>query len=142
VESFFHRLKTELVHHRQCAIRNDAERGIFTYIEGLNRHRIQSAIFYISPIDMELKAALSAVRFFLEDQDVLDPFRQQRARLGSSSNCVSHRILRKPIISKLFASRRVRNQTFTALPMLTRQELPHCASRHVMRGAARRLHQP
>jgi putative transposase len=33
MESFFHTLKTELIHHRQYETRNEAERGIFTYIE-------------------------------------------------------------------------------------------------------------
>jgi putative transposase len=58
MESFFHTLKTELVHHRQYATRQQAERDIFAYIEGFyNRTRRHSAIGYISPIEMELKAA-------------------------------------------------------------------------------------
>jgi transposase InsO family protein len=58
MESFFHTLKTELVHHRQYATREDAKRDIFAYIEGYyNRTRRHSAIGYISPIEMELKAA-------------------------------------------------------------------------------------
>jgi putative transposase len=58
MESFFHTLKTELVHHRQYATREQAKRDIFTYIEGFyNRTRRHSAIGYISPIEMELKAA-------------------------------------------------------------------------------------
>jgi transposase InsO family protein len=58
VESFFHTLKTELVHHRQYATRAEATRDIFAYIEGFyNRTRRHSAIGYISPIEMELKAA-------------------------------------------------------------------------------------
>ena len=58
MESFFHTLKTELVHHRQYATREEAKRDIFTYIEGFyNRTRRHSAIGYISPIEMELKAA-------------------------------------------------------------------------------------
>jgi putative transposase len=57
MESFFHTLKTELVHHRQYATREEAERDIFAYIEGFyNRTRRHSAIDYISPIEMELKA--------------------------------------------------------------------------------------
>ena len=58
MESFFHTLKTELVHHRQYKTRAEAERDIFAYIEGFyNRTRRHSAIGYISPIEMELKAA-------------------------------------------------------------------------------------
>ena len=58
MESFFHTLKTELVHHRHYATREDATHDIFAYIEGFyNRTRRHSAIGYISPIEMELKAA-------------------------------------------------------------------------------------
>jgi transposase InsO family protein len=58
MESFFHTLKTERVHHRQYATRAEAQRDIFAYIEGFyNRTRRHSAIGYITPIEMELKAA-------------------------------------------------------------------------------------
>jgi putative transposase len=58
MESFFHTLKTELVHHRHYATRNEATRDIFAYIEGFyNRTRRHSAIGYVSPIEMELKVA-------------------------------------------------------------------------------------
>jgi putative transposase len=58
MESFFHTLKTELVHHRHYATRNEATRDIFAYIEGFyNRTRRHSAIGYVSPIEMELKSA-------------------------------------------------------------------------------------
>jgi putative transposase len=58
MESFFHTLKTELVHHRQYATRQEAIRDIFAYIEGFyNRTRRHSAIGYISPMEMELKVA-------------------------------------------------------------------------------------
>jgi len=58
MESFFHTLKTELVHRCQYATREEAKRDIFAYIEGYyNRTRRHSAIGYISPIEMELKAA-------------------------------------------------------------------------------------
>ena len=58
MESFFHTLKTELVHHQHYARREDATRDIFAYIEGFyNRTRRHSAIGYLSPIEMELKAA-------------------------------------------------------------------------------------
>ena len=58
MESFFHTLKTELVHHRHYATRGEAQRDVFAYIEGFyNRTRLHSAIGYISPIQMELNAA-------------------------------------------------------------------------------------
>jgi putative transposase len=58
MESFFHTLKTELVHHQHYATREQAKRDIFAYIEGYyNRTRRHSAIGYVSPIEMELKAA-------------------------------------------------------------------------------------
>ena len=51
-------LKIERVHHRQQAARAEAQRDIFAYIEGFyNRTRRHSAIGYLSPIEMELKAA-------------------------------------------------------------------------------------
>ena len=58
MESFFHTLKTELVHHRQFATREQAQRDIFVYIEGFyNNTRRHSAIGYISPVEMQLKSA-------------------------------------------------------------------------------------
>jgi putative transposase len=58
MESFFHTLKTELVHHRNYKTRAEAERDIFAFIEGFyNRTRLHSAVGYIAPIEMELKAA-------------------------------------------------------------------------------------
>ena len=58
MESFFHTLKTERVHHRQYATREEANRDIFAYIEGFyNQTRLHSAIGYISPTEMERKAA-------------------------------------------------------------------------------------
>ncbi|MGY4592810.1 putative transposase [Bradyrhizobium sp. GM22.5] len=58
MESFFHTLKTELIHHRQYETRNEAERDIFAYIEGFYNHtRRHSAIGSISPVEMELKSA-------------------------------------------------------------------------------------
>ena len=54
MESFFHTLETELVHHRDYATRAEARRDIFAYIEGFhNRTRRHSAIGYISPIEMD-----------------------------------------------------------------------------------------
>jgi putative transposase len=58
MESFFHTLKTELVHHRQFETRAEAALEIFAYIEGFyNQTRRHSAIGYISPVEMELKSA-------------------------------------------------------------------------------------
>jgi putative transposase len=58
MESFFHTFKTELVHHRDYKTRAEAQRDIFAFIEGFyNRTRLHSAIGYIAPIEMELKAA-------------------------------------------------------------------------------------
>ncbi|MCK1599819.1 transposase [Bradyrhizobium sp. 164] len=58
MESFFHTLKTELVHHRDYKTRAEAQCDVFAYIEGFyNRVRLHSAIGYIAPIRMELKAA-------------------------------------------------------------------------------------
>ena len=57
MESFFHTLKTELVHHQHYATKEQAKRDIFAYIEGYyNRTRRHSAIGYTSPIQMEQKA--------------------------------------------------------------------------------------
>ena len=56
MESFFHTLKTEQVHHRQYATRDQAKSDIFAYIEGFyNRTRRHSSIGYNTPIQMELK---------------------------------------------------------------------------------------
>ena len=58
MESFFHTIKTELIYHRHYATREEARLDIFAYIEGFyNRKRRHSSIGYISPIEMELKAA-------------------------------------------------------------------------------------
>ena len=58
MESFFHTLKTELVHHRHYATRVEPKQDLFAYIEGFyNRTRRHSAIGFISRIEMELKAA-------------------------------------------------------------------------------------
>ena len=57
MESFFHTLKTELVHHQKYTTRADAQRDLFAFIEGFyNRMRLHSAIGYISPVEMERKA--------------------------------------------------------------------------------------
>ena len=59
-ESFFHTLKTELVHHQHYQSRAEAKQDIFEYIEVFyNRERIHSANNYLSPVDyeMQLKSA-------------------------------------------------------------------------------------
>ena len=58
MESFFHTLKTERVHHRLYATRDDARRDLFAYIEGFyNSHRLHSALGYLNPAEMERKIA-------------------------------------------------------------------------------------
>src|SRR3990167_6953755 len=58
MESFFHTLKTERVHHRIYATRAEARRDLFGYIEGFyNSRRLHSALGYISPAEMERRAA-------------------------------------------------------------------------------------
>ncbi|UPK05797.1 IS3 family transposase [Bradyrhizobium sp. 170] len=69
MESLFHTLKTALVHHRNYKTRAEAQRDIFTFIEGFyHRTRLHSAIGYISPIETELKACLNPSSFAAEDQ--------------------------------------------------------------------------
>ncbi len=58
MESFFHTLKTERVHHPLYATRAEARRDLFGYIESFyNPHRLHSALGYISPAEMERRAA-------------------------------------------------------------------------------------
>ena len=58
MESFFHTLKTERVHHRIHATKEQARRDLFAYIEGFyNSHRLHSALGYRSPAEMERAAA-------------------------------------------------------------------------------------
>ena len=55
-ESFFHTLKTELVHQYQFKTRSEAKHAIFEYIEVFyNRERIHSANDYLSLVDYELQ---------------------------------------------------------------------------------------
>ena len=57
MESFFHTLKVELVHHRCWVTRDEARRDLFAYIEGYyNRQRIHSALGYLTPEQAEQKA--------------------------------------------------------------------------------------
>lgn len=58
MESWFHTLKTELVHHTRYNTRNEARRDLFAYIETYyNRQRLHSAFGYRTPEKAELRAA-------------------------------------------------------------------------------------
>ena len=53
-ESFFHSLKTELIHHQTYATREEAKKEIFEYIEVFyNRQRLHSHNGYLSPTEFE-----------------------------------------------------------------------------------------
>lgn len=55
-ESFFHTLKTELVHHQSYKTRTEAKQDIFEYIEVFfNRERLHSANNYLSPVEYEMQ---------------------------------------------------------------------------------------
>lgn len=55
-ESFFHTLKTELIHHQTFRTRDEARQAVFEYIEVFyNRERLHSANGYLSPVDYELQ---------------------------------------------------------------------------------------
>ena len=55
-ESFFHSLKTELVHHEHFKTRAEANQAIFEYIEVFyNRQRLHSTNGYMSPVNYESK---------------------------------------------------------------------------------------
>jgi transposase InsO family protein len=54
-ESFFHTIKTELIHHCKFKNREEARQAIFDYIEVFyNRVRLHSANNYVSPVDYEV----------------------------------------------------------------------------------------
>lgn len=54
MESFFHTLKTECIHHRKFMTRKEAQLEIFEYIEVFyNRQRLHSSLGYLSPVDFE-----------------------------------------------------------------------------------------
>ena len=60
MESFFGRLKTELVHHYDYQTRQEARMSLFEHIEGFyNLRRLHSALGYVSPVAFE-QAYLSA----------------------------------------------------------------------------------
>jgi transposase InsO family protein len=53
-ESFFHTLKTELIHHVKFNTREEAKSAVFEYIEVFyNRLRMHSANDYLSPEEFE-----------------------------------------------------------------------------------------
>jgi len=55
-ESFFHTLKTELIHQRRYQTRSEAKQDIFEYIEVFyNRERLHSTNNYLSPVDYEMQ---------------------------------------------------------------------------------------
>lgn len=55
VESFFHTLKTDLVHHREYQTNWEAKADIFEYIEIFyNRSRRHSALGYLTPAEYEM----------------------------------------------------------------------------------------
>ena len=57
MESFFHTLKTELVHHRTYATRHEAKRDLFADMEEFyNRRRLHSSLGYRTPVQAEQSA--------------------------------------------------------------------------------------
>ena len=60
-ESFFHTLKSELVHHEDFETREEAEQAIFEYIEiYYNRQRKHSNNGYLAPLKFEEELAKAA----------------------------------------------------------------------------------
>jgi transposase InsO family protein len=58
-ESFFHTLKTELIHHEIYHTKEQAKRSIFEYIEVFyNRERSHSSNNNLSPVEFEEKQKL------------------------------------------------------------------------------------
>ena len=54
MESFFHSLKVEEIHHRDFRTRTEAKSALFDYIELFyNRQRLHSSIGYLSPVQFE-----------------------------------------------------------------------------------------
>lgn len=60
VESFFHTLKVELVHHRRYLTRDEARQDIFEWMEVFyNRQRRHSTLGYRSPAEFEMMAKVA-----------------------------------------------------------------------------------
>ena len=60
-ESFFHTLKTELIHHEDFQTREEAQQAIFEYIEVFyNRQRKNSTNSYLAPFVYKQKLAKAA----------------------------------------------------------------------------------
>lgn len=58
MESFFHTLKVELVHRCRWATQAEARQALFGYIEAYyNRHRMHSALGYLTPEQAEQSMA-------------------------------------------------------------------------------------
>ena len=54
VESFWGKLKTEMVNHTKFETKREAQRAIFEYIEMFyNRKRLHAALNYVSPVEFE-----------------------------------------------------------------------------------------
>jgi len=61
MESFWHTLKTEFVHHEQFATRAEAKAKIFEWIEVFyNRARLHSSLGYKTPVDFAQEKMLDA----------------------------------------------------------------------------------
>jgi Integrase core domain len=62
-ESFFHALKVEFVHQRQCGSHEEAKRDLFKYIEEYyNPHRIHSALGYLSQTGPDYRQVIHALQ--------------------------------------------------------------------------------
>ena len=59
-ESFFHTLKTELIHHEDFQTREEAQQAIFEYIVFYNRQRKHSTNGYLAPFKYEQQLAETA----------------------------------------------------------------------------------
>lgn len=61
MESFFHTLKTEFVHHEGFSTRSEAKLKIFEWIECFyNRHRLHSSLGYKTPVAFATEKMLNA----------------------------------------------------------------------------------
>lgn len=56
-ESFFHSLKTGLIHYEDFETREEAQIAIFEYIKVFNRQRKHSTNGYLAPFKYEQKLA-------------------------------------------------------------------------------------